>query len=262
MSILDFKTVQYRNGRLYFLDQTKLPNEEVMVEAKTVEDVREAIRSLQVRGAPLIGVTAAYGMVIAALRAYEEDGTVGDLVEAGNRLMSARPTAVNLEWAVRRMLARYAGLLREEVHFYTGFDEAEELPDQKERTRRQIAELLREAFAIHREDAESCQAMAENGLSLLEPGMGLLTHCNAGALATAGIGTALGPMHLGQRRGYGFHVYSDETRPLLQGARLTAWELHKSGVDVTSICYNMAAALMKQGKIPAVLTGCDRMAAN
>ncbi|MBQ6622663.1 MAG: S-methyl-5-thioribose-1-phosphate isomerase [Mogibacterium sp.] len=257
-----FETIRYRNGRLYYLDQTRLPQEEVMTEAVTPEDVWEAIRHLKVRGAPAIGVFAAYGMVLSAQRSYEKDGTVGDLVSAGHYLMSARPTAVNLEWAVRRMLARYAGLLREEVHYQRGL--AEELTQEEKtaRVRHQIAELLREAIHIRLEDAACCQEMAENGLKLLEPGMGILTHCNAGALATTGMGTALGPIYLGQERGYDFRVFADETRPLLQGARLTAWELQKAGVDVTLICDNMASTVMKQGKVRAVLVGCDRMAAN
>ncbi len=221
---MDFRTVEYRNGHLTVLDQTRLPMEERYIELKTLEDVRSAIRTLQVRGAPLIGVCAAYGLLLAE----------GDFREACAYLKSARPTAVNLFKAVERMEAVYD----------------------------RGGDLEAEADAIYREDVEACRAMGEYGLSLLKPGMGILTHCNAGALATAGIGTCLAPLHLGRERGYDFRVYADETRPLLQGARLTAWELSRDGIDVTVICDNMAASVMKKGLVDAVVVGCDRMAAN
>lgn len=159
--------------------------------------------------------------------------------------MQSRPTAVNLAYAVKRQLKLYEALRdagTSEVHI--------------------LQKLLEEAVAIHHKELESCRRIAEYGLSLLKPEMGILTHCNAGGLATTGYGTALGPIHLGQERGYNFHVYADETRPLLQGARLTAWELHQSDVDVTVICDNMASLVMKEGRIDAIVAGCDRMAAN
>lgn len=245
MGISEFKTVEYKDQQLYFLDQSLLPNETKYLEADVVEDVYKAIQRLQVRGAPAIGVAAGYGMFIAARNEYDAEGTLDDLDEKGEYLISARPTAVNLSWAVKRQLrvyhqAKAAGSDPEAI----------------------LDRLLTEAEAIRKEDEDSCYHMAENGLTLLRPGMGILTHCNAGALATVGYGTALGPLHLGQERGYDFHVFADETRPLLQGARLTAWELQQSGVDVTVICDNMASIVMKKGWVDAVVVGCDRMAAN
>ena len=230
---MDFYTLQYSEGKLMILDQTRLPGEEIYTELASVEDVYDAIRKLKVRGAPAIGVCAAYGLVIAYRSGQDFDS-------AADYLIGARPTAVNLAWAVERM--------REVRH---SADEA-----------CMLEALTAEADRIYREDVDACMRMAENGLSLLRPGMGILTHCNAGALATAGLGTCLAPIHLGQQRGYGFRVFADETRPLLQGARLTSWELSKDGIDVTVICDNMVSTVMKQGLIDAVVVGCDRMAAN
>ncbi len=236
---MDFYTLKYDDGKLTILDQTKLPGEEIYTELTTVDDVYDAIRKLKVRGAPAIGVCAAYGIVVAHKTGWDID-------RACDRLISSRPTAVNLAWAVERMRNVYRTACEKGMN-----DEGEILDI-----------LTEEADRIYQEDVDACMGMAENGLSLLKPGMGILTHCNAGALATAGLGTCLAPIHLGQQRGYGFRVYADETRPLLQGARLTAWELAKDGIDVTVICDNMASTVMKQGKIDAVVVGCDRMAAN
>lgn len=218
------ENIRYENGVLYLLDQTLLPNEEIYITPKTKEDYYNAIKTLQVRGAPAIGIFAAYAMALvdedkAALKSY---------------LDSARPTAVNLSWATQRML--------------TAFHEGKS--------------LIEEAIAIHDEDKAMCRKISEYGLSLLHDGDGILTHCNAGALATSAYGTGLGPLLLGKEKGYNFHVFTDETRPLLQGARLTSYELEKAGVDVTLICDNMASLVMKQGKINAVLVGADRIAAN
>lgn len=243
--IQEITPFKFDDGRMLLLDQTKLPAEETYIEIQTKEDMWDAIYHLKVRGAPAIGVAAAYGLYIEANR-YEGNSTEEFLEtteRAAEYLESARPTAVNLSWAVRRMMRQ----LRESE--YTSVDQAKQL-------------LLQEAQKIHQEDIEACKAMGEYGLSLLRPGMGILTHCNAGAIATSRYGTCLAPIHLGQERGYGFHVFADETRPLLQGARLTAWELEKAGVDVTLICDNMAASVMKKGWIDAVVVGCDRMAAN
>ncbi|MBR0374483.1 MAG: S-methyl-5-thioribose-1-phosphate isomerase [Mogibacterium sp.] len=275
MAISDFATVKFENGALYFLDQTLLPNEERYVEMQTVEDVYDAIKRLVVRGAPAIGVGAAYGMWLAARNYAVENGLLGgaavsaalspEQVEAwleafrrdGAYLKSSRPTAVNLEWAVERMDGRMIAMKAMADEVAAGkFGVLQINADYI------LNELMQEADNIRVEDENSCYMMGMFGLTLLEPGMGLLTHCNAGALATAGYGTALAPIHMGQERGYDFHVYADETRPLLQGARLTAWELSRNGVDVTLICDNMASTVMKQGKIDAVLVGCDRMAAN
>ena len=237
--------VKFQEGRLIILDQTRLPSEEVYEELQTKEAVWDAIYKLKVRGAPAIGVAAAYGLCVAVRGCGEDDltGFSQCLREAAAYLASARPTAVNLSWALTRMIAC--------------FDRMQ--PRSVQQARRI---LIEEADRIREEDEAACLAMGENGLSLLEPGMGILTHCNAGALATSRYGTCLAPIYLGQERGYGFHVFADETRPLLQGARLTAWELQRSGVDVTLICDNMAAAVMAKGWIDAVVVGCDRMAAN
>ncbi len=218
------QNIKYENGRLYLLDQTLLPNEEKYIEPKTKEDYYYAIKKLQVRGAPAIGIFAAYAMALIN----------GDKKELKEYLDSSRPTAVNLSWATTRMLKAYN--------------------DGKD--------LISEAITIHNEDIAMCKKISEYGLSLLNDGDGILTHCNAGALATSEYGTGLGPLLLGKEKGYDFKVFCDETRPLLQGARLTAYELTKAGIDTTVICDNMASLVMKQGKINAVLVGTDRIAAN
>lgn len=252
--MLNINTLAYEKGSLTILDQTLLPGEETYKELRTKEEVFEAIRSLRVRGAPAIGVAAAYGIIVAMTGAKQDNfgDFYGEFQKAKEYLSRSRPTAVNLFWALDRMERKLISL-------------GESLPGrvlQPFSSDHMLEELLREARLIHEEDQAACLAMGEHGLDLLEPGMGLLTHCNAGALATTGYGTALAPIHLGRERGYGFKVFADETRPLLQGARLTAWELTKSGVDVTLICDDMASVVMKEGKVDAVLVGCDRMAAN
>lgn len=213
-----------KGGKLFVLDQTKLPNEEVYFTPKTKEDYYYAIKTLQVRGAPAIGIFAGYAMAMLD----------GNKEELKAYLDSCRPTAVNLSYATSRMLKAYK--------------------DGKN--------LLDEAMAIHNEDIEMCRKISEYGLSLLHNEDGILTHCNAGELATSKYGTGLGPLILGAEKGYNFHAYVDETRPLLQGARLTSYELEKAGIDTTLICDNMASLVMKQGKINAVLVGTDRIAAN
>ncbi|MBQ9531551.1 MAG: S-methyl-5-thioribose-1-phosphate isomerase [Eubacterium sp.] len=218
------ENIKYENGTLFLLDQTLLPNEEKYIVPKTKEDYFNAIKKLQVRGAPAIGIFAAWAMALLD----------GDKEELKKYLDSARPTAVNLSWATERMLNAY----------------------------KSGKNLIDEALAINNEDKEMCKKISEYGLSLLKDGDGILTHCNAGALATSSYGTGLGPLLLGKEKGYNFKVFTDETRPLLQGARLTSYELEKAGVDVTLICDNMASLVMKQGKINAVLVGADRIAAN
>lgn len=215
----------YKDGRLLILDQTKLPNEEILLEMKSLEDCFDAIKTLAVRGAPAIGIFAGY-----ALALFHGN----NIEKAKEYLDSARPTAVNLSWATARILNAY----------------------------KNEKNLIDEAITIHKEDIEMCRKISEYGLSLLKDGDGILTHCNAGELATSKYGTGLGPLILGKEKGYNFKVYTDETRPLLQGARLTSYELEKAGIDVTLICDNMASLVMKQGKINAVLVGCDRVAAN
>ena len=246
--------VKYEENKLLLLDQTLLPAEEHYIEIKTKEDIWKAIKELQVRGAPAIGVAAAFGL-FTAVRELEADNFqdfARDFHWAKEYIATARPTAVNLSWALDRMENR---LFHMEEILSSGEPWEKQLPEIKSR-------LLQEAQEICREDEEACRAMGESGLSLLRPGMGILTHCNAGTLATAKYGTCLAPVYLGQERGYDFKVFADETRPLLQGARLTARELSQAGVDVTLICDNMAASVMKQGKIDAVVVGCDRLAAN
>lgn len=244
-NVLDISPIKYIDGKLTLLDQTKLPGEEVYIDIETKEDMWDAIYHLKVRGAPAIGVAAGYGLYIDSL-AYCGDDTLGFLEhvrEGAAYLNSARPTAVNLSWALKRMVS---GL---EAKGINTVGEGQKWLEQ-------------EAIKIHEEDVAACKAMGEHGLSLLKPGMGILTHCNAGTIATAKYGTCLAPIYLGHERGYDFKVFADETRPLLQGARLTSWELNKAGVDVTLICDNMAATVMKKGWIDAVVVGCDRMAAN
>lgn len=246
--------VLYEHDDLIILDQTLLPGEERYIRVETKEQIWNAIKKLQVRGAPAIGVAAAYGLYVSVRNLDSRDfrDFARDFHNAKEYIATSRPTAVNLFWALNRMEDRLFELEGE-------LDPQLSWREQLEQVKKG---LLQEAEAIRQEDIDACFAMGEHGLSLLEKNMGILTHCNAGTLATAMYGTCLAPIHLGQERGYDFKVYADETRPLLQGARLTAWELEKSGVDVTLICDNMASTVMKQGKIQAVVVGCDRMAAN
>ncbi len=241
-------TLQWRgdvDGVLRIIDQTRLPVELVEIDLQTVEEVSEAIRSLRVRGAPAIGVSAAYGVVLGLRNGPFRDRSEfnAQLQRITEQLAASRPTAVNLFWALDRMKAC-----------------AEAHPEfsSKEMTGR----LLEEARAIEREDREMCAAIGRYGAELLEEGQGVLTHCNAGGLATAGDGTALSVMFAAAAQGKSIHVYADETRPLLQGARLTAWELQQRNIPVTLICDSMAGWVMKQNKVSAVVTGADRIAAN
>jgi methylthioribose-1-phosphate isomerase len=237
--------VVWKEGRLWLLDQRRLPTETVYLELTRFEEVREAIRDLAVRGAPAIGIAAAYGLYLGVRNAPEADetGFWRELRRVAERLSASRPTAVNLSWALQRMVRRAERM------------KGSPLSEVKEA-------LFQEAEAIRREDAEVCRRIGEYALSLLEDGMGVLTHCNAGGLATAAYGTALAPLYLAQERGWRLKVFADETRPVLQGARLTAYELMQAGVDVTLICDNMAAAVMQRGWVQAVLVGTDRVAAN
>ncbi|MCI2061280.1 MAG: S-methyl-5-thioribose-1-phosphate isomerase [Eubacteriaceae bacterium] len=244
--------VMMGNDKLIILDQTLLPGEEHYLELDKAEDVCEAIRSLRVRGAPAIGVAAAIG-IYACMRTAAI-GTMADLFDEFAKkkkiIGSARPTAVNLAWALNKMEKCLESAAQEAAGSESG------------KVEYVLAKLREEAVRIREDDIAACRSMGEHGLTLLKPGMSILTHCNAGSLATAMYGTCLAPIYLGNEKGYDFHVYADETRPLLQGARLTAWELQKAGVDVTLICDNMASTLMQQRKIDAVVVGCDRMAAN
>lgn len=245
----DLETVRLddADSALVVLDQTELPRRVVYLRLYTTEEIREAICSLRVRGAPAIGVAAACGLYLAAKRAAENymefDRFCGNVQKARERLASARPTAVNLSWALERMSAVLASCQTKSV--------AEAV--------RKLHDTCEE---IRKEDIKVCEAIGEYGLQLLRPGDGVLTHCNAGQLAAVRYGTATAPLYLAHQRGYHIRVYTEETRPLLQGARLTAFELHKAGLDVTLVCDNMSAALMRQRLIQAVFVGCDRVAAN
>lgn len=233
------------NTAVEILDQTLLPGERRFITLRTPEELYHAIASLQVRGAPAIGIFAGYALYVLARQIPTGDPAAfyQAITQKAHYLSASRPTAVNLSWALRRMLGAAERHLAQS-------------PDT-------LLEALRqEAVSIQQEDIAMNRAISEFGLSLLSPGDGILTHCNAGPLATSRYGTALGPILMGQQQGYHFRVFSDETRPLLQGARLTAYELQNAGVDVTLICDNMASLVMKQGKIQACLVGCDRIAAN
>ncbi len=222
------------------IDQTLLPNEIKCLKLTTAEQVYDAICTLKVRGAPAIGIAAAFGMYVAAQQLPDDESFPSELRKLGDYFITSRPTAVNLSHAVKRVL------------FWAGnSDKQSALP-----------RMYDECCAIYEEDAAMCKAISEYGLTLIKSGDGILTHCNAGALAASEYGTGLGSILLGAERGLDFHVYCDETRPLLQGARLTSFELCNAGVDVTLICDNAASLLMKQGKIQACFVGCDRVAAN
>ena len=232
-----------RRGHLRLLDQTRLPNETTYLECRDALAVWEAIKRLSVRGAPAIGVAGAYGMVVAAQFIGEGDDAMTGVAAAAEYLAGSRPTAVNLKWAVDRVLAR----ARRTVS--NVFDDVRDA-------------MLDEARIIHAEDAGMCLAIGRHAAPLIANCTGVLTHCNAGALATAGIGTATAGMYVAHARGARFTVYCDETRPLLQGSRLTAWELAQSGVDAVVITDSMAAQVLKEGRVQMVITGADRIAAN
>src|SRR5437588_8788562 len=230
------------DGHVRLLDQTLLPTRLEYRDCRTVEEVWEAIRTLRVRGAPAIGVAAAMGVVL-GVRGGRERGT-RRLREVTAYLRTSRPTAVNLFWALDRMERRAQG-------------QAEHLaPHQLARL------LLDEALAIEDEDRRMCRAIGAAGAALVRDGQGVLTHCNAGGLATADYGTALAVLFAAAEQGKRFQVFADETRPLLQGARLTAWELRQLGIPITLICDSMAAQVMKEGKVQLVVVGADRIAAN
>ena len=219
--------IRWHDGKLAFLDQRLLPQQVVFEEQSDAGSVARAIREMRVRGAPAIGIAAAYGMVLA-----DRDGA--DLAKSAALLRDARPTAVNLGWAVDRMLdARADG-----------------------------RDLAAEAQAIHAEDRAMCEAIGRHGARLIQPGANLLTHCNAGALAVSALGTATAPMYVAHGAGTPFHVYVDETRPVLQGARLTAWELGQAGVAHTLVCDSAAAHLMAEERVDLVIVGTDRVTAN
>jgi methylthioribose-1-phosphate isomerase len=230
------------DGKVRFLDQTRLPQEEAWVETADYERIADAIRRLEVRGAPLIGIAAAYGLALAARAsvAKDDDGLRDDLRYAADALRSTRPTAVNLAWALDRMLSLIENTCSEEMRLL----------------------LLKEARAIHEEDIAGNQRIGQHGAELIPPGANVMTHCNAGALATGGYGTALGVLRSAWENGNLARVTATETRPLLQGARLTAWELREAAIPFTLIPDSAAGLTMRRGGIGAVVVGADRIAAN
>ena len=233
------------DGHALMIDQTRLPTELKMIECRDLGVMWEAIKQLRIRGAPAIGIAAAMGAVL-GIRHYvgsDRDGFLKKLDDVCEYLGSSRPTAVNLSWALARMRRHAASLKADSVGALK-------------------TALLEEAKRIRDEDAAMCRAIGECGKSLIEAGSGVLTHCNAGALATAELGTALAPLYLAHEAGLPFRVYVDETRPLLQGSRLTAWELGQAGLDVTLLCDSMVGSLMSRGMVDLVITGADRIAAN
>src|ERR1700734_615755 len=240
-------TLAWTREGVLFIDQTKLPLEESYVLATTYEQVADVIVTMVVRGAPAIGVSAAYGVALGAIRSKAQTAQqfAPEFEKICARLAGTRPTAVNLFWAIDRMKVLFRELLASGA------------------TMAQIQrKLLAEAHAMYDEDIAACKAMGAHGAELMPEEGGVLTHCNAGALATCGYGTALGVIRSAVEQGKRIHVYADETRPFLQGARLTAWELMADGIPTTVICDNMAASLMRAGKIQAVVVGADRIAAN
>ncbi|MGB2804972.1 MAG: S-methyl-5-thioribose-1-phosphate isomerase [Candidatus Zixiibacteriota bacterium] len=242
---LRFKTLEWAGDHLRILDQTRLPEETVYLACRTVDEIASAIKDLKVRGAPAIGIAAAFGVAVGLLnREFQSRKELEDeLSRVISVLAGTRPTAVNLFWALERM--RKAA------------------QQNKNENPEKISKLLlREAITIHEEDKLMCERIGEFGASLLKDGDTVLTHCNAGALATGGIGTALGIIYTAAWQGKKISVFSDETRPVLQGSRLTVWELRQQGIDVTLICDNTAASVMKSGKIDSVIVGADRVAAN
>ena len=245
--VIHVQNIRYDKAteRLYIIDQTLLPNEEKEIELRTVEEMIEAIKMLRIRGAPAIGICAGYCMYALArdIDAKDNETFYRKLQIDGELLGSARPTAVNLRWAVGEMLDAAKTHLK---------DDRAEL----------LEALYCKAVDIHEDDIAKCTAISEYGLSLLKDGDGVLTHCNAGPLATSRYGTGQGPFLLAAERGIHIRVFADETRPLLQGARLTSYELQRAGVDVTLICDNMASMVMKNGWVQACFVGCDRIAAN
>jgi len=249
------ETIRLEADAVCILDQTLLPTVEKYIRLVNIEQVHEAIKYLRVRGAPAIGIAAAMGMYIHMKNVLKDktnfsagsieifDEFLAEFDKGAGYLASSRPTAVNLTFAIN--------LLREEI-----------LVNSRKPLEFIIISLQKKAEEILTNDTNVCRTIGEYGAELIKANMGILTHCNAGSLATSKYGTALAPMYLAKERGISFHVYADETRPLLQGTRLTAFELSRAGIDVTLLCDNMAASLMSQGKIDLIFVGCDRVAAN
>jgi methylthioribose-1-phosphate isomerase len=244
--MISIRSLVWQGKQARIIDQTKLPNSESYLEIRTIEQMAEAIRKLRIRGAPAIGIAAAFGLVLGArpVQHLPRPDFEEKLNSMAEFLLATRPTAVNLGWAIKRLLARIGAL----KDFTT--DEAVDV-------------LEKEALAILEEDVRLCEKIGSNGAAMLETDpISVLTHCNAGALATGGQGTALSVIYELQKKGRSLEVFVDETRPLLQGSRLTAWELQKAGIPATLLCDNMAAPILAQGKVDCVIVGADRIAAN
>jgi methylthioribose-1-phosphate isomerase len=238
---MQVEAIVRQGNTIRLIDQTQLPEKLVHHDITDHHEMIEAIRRLEVRGAPAIGIAAAYGLALAVRNSG--DASIENVRRLGEEIKAARPTAVNLFWAIDRVLSRVD----------------EKQPGDLEAL---MALLWNEAEAIHEEDRAMCRRIGEHGATLINDGDGVLTHCNAGALATGGIGTALAAMYVAHEQGKRIRAYADETRPLLQGARLTTWELQQAGIDVTLLTDNMAGMLMKQGKVNLVIVGADRIARN
>lgn len=239
------KAIRWQQGELWLLDQTRLPHQVTYEQQTSARQLFDSIHALKVRGAPAIGIAAAYGLCV-VMREFTELPLVEfqrTLAEKADYINSSRPTAVNLQWALAR--------LRTLSDAFTGVS-----------SKQLLDRLIVEAQAIHAEDQALCQGIGEQALPLIAEGCGVMTHCNAGALATGGIGTATAPMYLAHQKGVAFRVFANETRPLLQGSRLTSWELHCAGIDVTLLTDNMTAQTMASGAIDLVIVGTDRVVAN
>lgn len=240
------QTLTWQDQKLSILDQTLLPHQCQMLALDNVQQVYLAIKKLQVRGAPAIGICAAYGLCVAAQDLLKQGVNDGDDFREKLQLQliylaGCRPTAVNLVWALQQLKHTFSSTLT---------------------AQQQYQQLVQRAEQLHRADQDSCAAIGQYGRELIQPNTAVLTHCNAGALATTGLGTALAPLYLAHDQGVRFRVYADETRPLLQGARLTQWELDRAGIEVHLLCDNMAASLMAAKKIDLIIVGADRVAAN
>jgi methylthioribose-1-phosphate isomerase len=244
MSVVEAVRWSADGSAVDIIDQRLLPGDLVRRDLRNADDVCDAIATLAVRGAPAIGVTGAMGLVVALspLRGLDRTAFIAAVDEVGERIASVRPTAVNLRWAVRRLIGV--------AHDTSG--DAEDI----------LSAMRDGATRILEEDRQMCRRIGEHGLALLSDGARVLTHCNAGALATSGIGTALAPVYVAAERGWKVAVFADETRPLMQGSRLTAWELSQAGIDVTVLADSMAASLIRSGRVDVVIVGADRIAAN
>ena len=260
-SILDYETVSLidEDDALEIIDQTLLPGRIEIIRLHTAKEIWDAIYLLQVRGAPAIGVSAGMGLYLLMKhsKAGSYDEFIKELDEKSDYLNSSRPTAVNLSWALKRMKAHVEKVYSEMTPGDgVGGSFSDTVRDEL------IKEMRDECQRIKQEDIDVCRRIGEYGVTLVKDGDGILTHCNAGQLCACKYGTATAPMYLAHEKGYNIRVYCDETRPLLQGARLTAFELHSAGIDTTLLCDNMSASLMKSGAINVIFTGCDRVAAN